>query len=131
LITIDLDDFKLVNDRYTHALGDQLLREVADAIQEEVRDSDLVVRRGGDEFVVVVPHDEETDLQGLVTRIRSAIARRRLAVCPDVTPSASLGCVTRIDGDDVDSLLARADGRENADKRDAKARRSGVAGSAA
>jgi len=55
---IDLDDFKLVNDRYGHQAGDQMLREVVHALAGEFRAFDRVARYGGDEFVVILPNAE-------------------------------------------------------------------------
>lgn len=117
LLAIDLDNFKLVNDRYGHTTGDRLLRAVARAIKGKVRDEDLVVRRGGDEFVAVVAHDGEIDPQELAERIEQEIADARTAICPDLNPLASVGWVTGRPGDTPAELLARADSKEKAAKR--------------
>jgi diguanylate cyclase (GGDEF)-like protein len=76
LVVGDIDDFKLVNDRYGHQTGDAVLKEFARALQETVRDIDLAGRWGGEEFVVGLPG---TDLEGgahLAERIRTALAQR-------------------------------------------------------
>jgi diguanylate cyclase (GGDEF)-like protein len=72
-----LDGFKDLNDRFGHAAGDDLLRDVAGAIREAVRDQDTVARMGGDEFCVLLP---ETDLAGA-----TALAERVLASVAGVT----------------------------------------------
>jgi len=73
VMIMDLDNFKLVNDRLGHLKGDQVLKEIATLLQESVRESDLLFRYGGDEFVVVFP---ETDGQA---RKVAARLRRRLS----------------------------------------------------
>lgn len=73
VMIVDLDNFKLVNDRYGHLKGDDVLAGVADLLRASVRESDLLFRCGGDEFVIVLP---ETDGQ---TRRVAARLRRRLA----------------------------------------------------
>lgn len=73
VMIVDLDNFKQVNDRYGHLGGDEVLKKVAQVLQESVRGSDLLFRYGGDEFVIVLP---ETD--GAARRVAARL-RKRLA----------------------------------------------------
>jgi diguanylate cyclase (GGDEF)-like protein len=74
LFFIDLNDFKLVNDRHGHAAGDQVLREVALRLQDTIRASDLVGRIGGDEFALIVEGAEsQNDVAVLAEKIAQAI----------------------------------------------------------
>ena len=74
VIMLDLDHFKLVNDRHGHLIGDQTLRAVATTLERSSRRSDLVARYGGEEFAVLCPGtDCETGLQ-VADRLREAVA---------------------------------------------------------
>jgi diguanylate cyclase (GGDEF)-like protein len=70
VVFIDLDGFKLVNDRLGHLVGDQLLTEVGRRLQRSVRKDDIVARYGGDEFVIIGGVDSESDAVDLAERIR-------------------------------------------------------------
>jgi diguanylate cyclase (GGDEF)-like protein len=73
IMMADIDHFKQINDRYSHRVGDQVLKTVAHLLRSTARESDIVARYGGEEFVIALPN---TDLQGAVTvaeRIRQAI----------------------------------------------------------
>jgi diguanylate cyclase (GGDEF)-like protein len=90
LVAIDLDKFKQVNDLYSHSTGDRVLVAVARAVSDHVRIEELVVRRGGDEFVVVL-RDADPDYADIVAqRITAAISRSRARICPDLPPTASV-----------------------------------------
>jgi diguanylate cyclase (GGDEF)-like protein len=73
LIMIDLDEFKKLNDEYGHLEGDRVLKEIADTIKMNVRDSDLVARYGGDEFAIILPGISYQMCRSVVDRLSSAI----------------------------------------------------------
>jgi len=74
-LMIDVNRFKEINDRFGHGMGDKVLQTIAQVIQNNVRESDILVRYGGDEFLVILPETNgETDL--VKERIRSEIAQR-------------------------------------------------------
>ncbi|HET6547132.1 MAG TPA: diguanylate cyclase, partial [Solirubrobacter sp.] len=97
-VIIDLDDFKRVNDTRGHAAGDELLRKVAKALQNEVRPYDQVARYGGDEFVLLLPGSDEATTTAVADRCREAIDGR-----------CSIGVAAWHEGLDADGLLEQAD----------------------
>lgn len=112
VLFIDLDGFKQVNDHFGHAVGDELLMEVARRLQLELRDIDTVSRLGGDEFVVLLR--DLGDISGarvVAAKLCQAIAEPyRIGALTIRAVSASIG-VSRYpgDGDGIDVLLDRAD----------------------
>lgn len=68
---IDLDNFKMVNDRFGHIVGDEVLKAVAVCMQRDLRITDLVARLGGDEFAILMPETDQIGAQAAVTKIRS------------------------------------------------------------
>lgn len=109
LFAIDLDDFKEVNDKHGYSIGDQLLTGVARAIQEELRPVDLLVRRGGDEFLVLTPLIGGRDFEELAGRLRQTIESARLEICADVRPAASVGWAVSHPLDSPEAIIRRAD----------------------
>ncbi|MGK2878309.1 MAG: diguanylate cyclase domain-containing protein [Solirubrobacterales bacterium] len=109
LFAIDLDNFKLVNDTFDHTIGDAVLCAVAEALEAEVGADDLVARRGGDEFSVLIMHPAGVDLGRTSERLSRAIERARLATCPSITPSGSVAYVLSRPDDSISSVLQHAD----------------------
>ncbi|MHA6626731.1 diguanylate cyclase [Pseudonocardia sichuanensis] len=129
LLVLDLDHFKLINDRHGHLVGDHVLAAVAAAVRAEVRDDDLVGRFGGEEFVVLLPGaegDEEARLAAVTVaeRIRKRVAALRVEE-PEMRGglvvealTVSIGGATHpADGTDLAQLLEVADTAMYAAKR--------------
>jgi diguanylate cyclase (GGDEF)-like protein len=111
LLFLDLDDFKLANDRAGHAAGDQILVQVADALARLMRRGELVARLGGDEFAVLCPHAGLQEAQAIAQRVVQAVAAMRFASPEGVL---RVGCSVGIaqypvHGSRVEDLLAAAD----------------------
>ena len=109
VIFVDLDGFKLVNDRLGHAAGDALLREVGQRLRGVMRETDVLGRFGGDEFIAVASVESDGDAAVLADRIRTAIAEPYPDLPPDIRVTASVGVVTvGNDGAPVMDQLVRA-----------------------
>ncbi|MBC3883130.1 diguanylate cyclase [Undibacterium sp. LX40W] len=93
---VDIDHFKSVNDQYGHAAGDQVLNQTTSILRESVRDSDTIIRWGGEEFLIVVRHTHFAEAELLAERIRSRIAEHhfRLSDGKTLQRSCSIGLAT-------------------------------------
>jgi len=111
LLYIDLDGFKWINDTRGHAVGDQLLVQVADRLNACVRRRAPLARLGGDEFIVMLPRSRgEADARNLARRILAAVSEPYAVDGHVCHMSASIGIVMfPSDTDDVTSLLKKAD----------------------
>jgi diguanylate cyclase (GGDEF)-like protein len=116
VLMIDLDHFKLVNDRHGHLAGDEVLKSVAARIASEVRDYDSVGRFGGEEFVVLLPGASQAVACSIAERIRDAITTLQVARTSEARSevigglSASIGvAMYPSEGSAIDRLLHAAD----------------------
>ena len=111
ILMIDSDNLKYVNDTHGHDAGNTLLRQVANAVQTELRATDVPARYGGDEFIVLLPETPPKGAADVAERIRAAIASRPLALNGQqisATVSIGIACYPE-DGRTLDALAARAD----------------------
>ena len=119
LIFVDLDDFKVINDRFGHAGGDVLLHAVAQRLLGCVRSTDTVARLGGDEFAILLEGELDAP-QAVADRIQNALRRPFSVHGTQVAVRASMGLVVPDPGEDQvtsDVLLGRADTSMYAGKR--------------
>lgn len=116
VLFLDVDDLKAVNDGLGHEAGDRLLKDLASLLELSCRDTDVVARYGGDEFVVLMPGTSEDGCQVVADKVAAAIAERNAGLRPDLALSASLGMHTA-GGADMTTLLREADRRMYAMKR--------------
>jgi diguanylate cyclase (GGDEF)-like protein len=107
---IDIDNFKQVNDEFSHSMGDDVLRCVAQAIKAAVRASDLPARIGGDEFVVLFPHTGIETAQLVCERIGKKVAAIRWEQwSSELRVSLSIGVAQAQPADTASELLKRSD----------------------
>jgi diguanylate cyclase (GGDEF)-like protein/PAS domain S-box-containing protein/putative nucleotidyltransferase with HDIG domain len=112
LAMFDLDHFKTVNDTYGHAFGDRVLVEVARAILGEVRETDVAVRYGGEEFIVLMPSTSSEEAVSAVERIRKRVAERYISDgkhSVQVTLSAGVSAAEASGTSTPEALLRLAD----------------------
>lgn len=110
LIFIDMDNFKQVNDYFSHTVGDQTLRQVAELMSDTARGSDLTARLGGDEFVIVFPNTPISRAKHLCERLRANLEKFDWTpLLGNMVPTMSIGVAEAQKDDTVDMLLDRAD----------------------
>jgi diguanylate cyclase (GGDEF)-like protein/PAS domain S-box-containing protein len=119
LLYLDLDGFKLVNDRYGHTSGDRVLQIMGERLQKVLRESDLLCRQGGDEFVVLVPDAGTPDeLVSLASKLVATTSEPVEGLDPGIRLSACVGIARYPDhGLDMDGLIGAADRAMYAAKR--------------
>jgi diguanylate cyclase (GGDEF)-like protein len=114
---IDIDRFKQINDVHGHAAGDEVLVAVARRLMAAVRTTDTVARVGGDEFVVLVEHAPEVGFEDVfAARLAQSLSEPVQFAGAPRPVSASVGCVPAQLGEDIRTLLARADAAMYASK---------------
>jgi diguanylate cyclase (GGDEF)-like protein len=112
LIMCDVNNFKQVNDRYGHLMGDEVLAQVASILKECVRGSDHVVRYGGDEFLLILPETSHEGARVVRERVNDRVAEwERSHRVGDVPISVSMGMYLHATGQTPEQDIAEADAR--------------------
>lgn len=112
MMFIDLDGFKLINDRLGHSVGDDVLREVALRLRSVVRETDVIGRFGGDEFIVLCPETDDVQAEVIGERLRQVIEQPMEWLPAGFAVSASVGVVVHEAGEHrptTDELVQIAD----------------------
>ena len=109
LVMLDLDGFKGLNDRFGHAAGDDLLRDVAAGLRRAMRAQDTVARLGGDEFCVLAPETDERGIERLAARVSRAV--REVSVGLESVAGSVGVAIYPQDGTTVADLMHSADER--------------------
>jgi diguanylate cyclase (GGDEF)-like protein len=110
LIFFDIDHFKAINDNYGHECGDITLASSAKWIKENLRDSDMIFRYGGEEFVILLSDTDANGAEMLAERIRASIEHHTIAYGMEtIKITASLGVSTLQDDDTIESFVKHAD----------------------
>jgi len=108
MVYIDLDNFKTVNDKLGHAVGDLVLKFVVDTILKQIRNTDFLARLGGDEFAILLTDMDQKHAQSLVQRLQSALLEKMKFNEWDVT--FSIGVLTVLSmPESVDRLVSMTD----------------------
>lgn len=113
LLFFDINDFKLINDTYGHAMGDRILCVIARRMERCVRETDTVARMGGDEFIILLTDIQSADAVAMkVEQIVAVMAEPLGAEFGGIKPpTCSIGVASYpADGEDADTLLSHADG---------------------
>lgn len=92
LLMLDIDDFKLINDKYGHLVGDMVLKEIASTIQKTIRHVDIAARYGGEEFTIILPETAIYNSVIIAERLRQRINDIKIKVDnEEISPSVSIG----------------------------------------
>lgn len=106
LVVFDLDDFKLVNDRYGHTAGDLALQRICEKVKDALRRVDVIARFGGDEFVLLFPEMAQNEAHTVVEKIRTSIQQVKIG---DSMLSSSFGIAELKTNENFSALFHRAD----------------------
>lgn len=111
VMVIDLDRFKLVNDRHGHAAGDEVLVEIARRLTANLREGDLLARIGGEEFLVVLPDSDRPHARKVAERLCRAVEERPISLPSGqgLTITVSIGVAVSDGGASIDAVVEQAD----------------------
>ena len=106
---IDVDQFKAVNDSFGHLVGDEALKTVAEAMQNCLRQTDILIRYGGDEFLLLMPQSRPNGVESVIRRVQDAVQAARVPSHPELRLSVSIGGVC--DVQPLTEAIRQADAR--------------------
>ena len=110
ILLIDLDDFKSINDAFSHEDGDEFLRLIADRFKECLRESDTVARIGGDEFAILLENIDQDDISTVAQKVNQALSEPMQMRDTTIISTASIGIsIFPQDGEDFTTLFKNAD----------------------
>jgi len=109
LALVDVDNLKQVNDTYGHVIGDHVLKDIAGILDRETRDSDAVVRFGGDEFAVILPECEVDGARSVMERVLARLVDVKLGLARVLHRTASIGIAGARDKASPGEILEAAD----------------------
>lgn len=119
VMSLDLDDFKNINDKFSHAIGDRVLASISGVIRKELRQMDILTRYAGDEFVAIMPMASGSVAGAIAERVRKAVENQQFSVRTGKTVrvgvSVGVACFPE-DGETTEALLTEATGRMQRDK---------------
>ena len=107
LAMVDIDHFKIVNDRHGHAAGDAVLKSFAEVLRSNVRSADVLCRWGGEEFILLLPQQDEAGGVASAEKLRLAVEQARFPQVDDLT--ASFGVAAYLSGEAMADWIVRAD----------------------
>lgn len=119
VLLIDVDHFKVVNDTYGHDVGDQVLRDLAHCLRDAARQRDAVVRYGGEEFAMLLPHTDAARAELLALRLHERVRALRPADI-DITISIGIATAPFQAEESVSQLISRADAAVYRAKKDGR-----------
>ena len=97
-LTLDIDHFKKINDTYGHDAGDEVLKRFAERLKDLTREYDVVARTGGEEFCIIAPFSEESQIVPFAERIRRMVGEMKVPVADgDVSLTVSIGVASTVD----------------------------------
>lgn len=107
ILFFDIDFFKQVNDTYGHDMGDVVLKNVANVVRKYIREDDIAIRWGGEEFIVITAVKSQSALEHIAEHLRQEIEKSYVKDAPQVT--CSFGCQMHTDHQDIMTTLKQAD----------------------
>ena len=107
---IDIDHFKQINDRFGHAVGDEIIKALVQRLRQELRQSDRLIRYGGEEFLLVMPATRLDEATALSERIRETVGETRWEALPEPRPmTVSVGLTELYPHDQPNEPVQRVD----------------------